>query len=47
MDGGPREQHAKVSHKRPRGSSTTPQQKNKGKLQLLSSAMLLINLTSA
>ncbi|KAH9658737.1 Plant UBX domain-containing protein 7 [Citrus sinensis] len=29
MDGGPREQHAKVSHKRPRGSSTTPQQKNK------------------
>ncbi|GAY48594.1 hypothetical protein CUMW_112900 [Citrus unshiu] len=31
MDGGPREQHAKVSHKRPRGSSTTPQQKNKDK----------------
>lgn len=31
MDGGPRDQHATVSHKRPRGSSTTPQQKNKDK----------------
>ncbi|KAJ4710245.1 UBX domain-containing protein [Melia azedarach] len=29
MDGGPRDQHATLSHKRPRGSSTTPQQKIK------------------
>lgn len=30
MDGGPKDQHATLSHKRPRGSSMTPQQKIKG-----------------
>ncbi|KAJ0037961.1 hypothetical protein Pint_22536 [Pistacia integerrima] len=29
MDGGPKDQHATLSHKRPRGSSMTPQQKIK------------------
>lgn len=44
MDGGPKDQHATLSHKRPRGSSMTPQQKIKGEFTFCT-CFCLVNYT--